>query len=141
MRYFTRELCDGDLPDDVYESRFTDYEQYLRFNLERMPESIRRLATEVPLHDAKVIALEYRTADVVVDLRLRSGDLQQGYFDVHLIYRDVSWFEAMPSMDVVVKGNETELLYDEVAILDTEFQHSMIFDPAGSFGCAFEASQ
>src|SRR6266496_1069983 len=102
MHYFTRAFCNGELSDEMFERQFLDYKQYIDRHIPSMSEPVRRLATEISLHDSKIMRALIDHSTREVQLLLRCGDLQQGYFDLALHYRDVSNFLAEPQVSVIV---------------------------------------
>ena len=61
-------------------------------------------------------------------LRLRGGDLKQGYFDVDLHYQGVSRFYSAPSVERLAAIDEFEVIRDELDVESSSiFHHRMLF--------------
>jgi hypothetical protein len=131
MRYFTRQWQNGELSDDAFESAVTAYQSHLMGIKDDLPAMLRDLVSAVPLHDGIVSMITLAKGTLLVVLR--AGDLQVGYFDVTLIYRDLKDFIVLPSAATVFEATHPEIIADEVDLAGSspEFEHRFLLDPIG----------
>ncbi|MBV9495425.1 MAG: DUF4085 family protein [Acidobacteria bacterium] len=120
MRFFTRSWSEGELSDAEFEAAISDYRDHVATLLDRLSAPLRRLATDLSMHDA--IVKNVQRAERSLSLSLRVGDRQRGYFDLDLRYEDVSSLRGMAAVG-------SEVLQDEVDIDDDgAFVHRFLFD-------------
>ena len=93
-----------------------------------LPDAARRLWNEVSLHDSSVMAVE--RAPNRLEIVLRAGQNQTGYFDARLRYEDVV---LSPTDEQFLRNaigrRDTELLYDEFDSSDAQWVHHFLFWP------------
>ena len=96
-----------------------------------MPEALLTLARDISQHDALIRQVHAEPAAARLGLQLVCGDLQTGYFDLNLEYREVDW----SNVDRAVlarraEDEETEILYDELDRLpDGSYEHRILLWP------------
>jgi len=93
----------------------------------------------VNLHDGRFRAATLRSPSGVLEMHLRCGDLQVGYFDLDLTYRSVNLSEAeVAELAAAVNLPETEVLYDEVDLgPEGSFVHRLLLWPRGELVIPF----
>lgn len=138
MKYFKREWSeevDAAETDRAHQA----YLQHLRQIEERLSSDLRKLATDVSLHDALFKAFDYDDSASVLEIRLRCGDLQVGYFDLDLHYEGACIVNGYtPALAAAVHNPKTEVLYDEVDVADGSlFEHRMLLWPQGDVTIRF----
>jgi hypothetical protein len=131
MRFFTREWALGAVEEGEALNAVESYEAHLLRIAHALPEHLRELTERVSLHDGLVQKAVSRR-DGVFDLLIRAGDLQCGYFDAVLHYRDVSSVAGDPSPSVLLAGGDFEILYDEIDLASNgEVEHRLLLSPDG----------
>ena len=141
MKYFTREWVSGSLTDEDWKKSQVLYLKHLDFILPRCSASVVELAKDISLHDGLIrrCIIDRRAAQL--NLVLRCGDLQSGYFDISLQYLQVEF-----SMDKIVclaklaRSCQVELLYDEIDLDEnSNYVHSLIFSSFDEISINFSA--
>lgn len=89
MKYFTEPWHRGELSDKKYYAVIKDYQQYLVRLLPYLPPDVQTLATGISLHDGLLWQIMADQEQSSLQLSLRRGDLQIGYFDLTLHYSQV----------------------------------------------------
>src|SRR5689334_16982704 len=89
MKFFTPEWHGGDMPDEEADRVPLRYQEHLASVAHSFPPSVRGLARELNLHDALVELVTVNAPAREVELHLRCGDLQAGYFSLRLRYQGV----------------------------------------------------
>ena len=141
MKWFTRSWAAGDLDDEEFDRRRSDYRQHLMLIAADLDSGAEQLVSSVNLHDAKVKEFEARDARSF-RLRVVAGDLQQGYEWLTLIYEDADLVEATEDElgTSRLTGGDVELLYDEIDVsADGRYEHRMLLWPEGEFGVRFRS--
>jgi hypothetical protein len=117
-QYFTRNWYAGD--DDA--DRTITVEAYWRHVdaiADRLPPTVRTFAREVNLHDGRFRAVTFTPSTGVLEMKLRCGDLQVGYFDLNLKYIGVHLPDtALAQLIAPVNNPTAEILYDEIDLGD-----------------------
>jgi hypothetical protein len=116
VKYFTRSWCTEDDSEQVeyvrraYAQRLDEIDEYLNPDL-------RTLARRISLHDCLFKGFGYDSSNDLIEIRLRCGDLQVGYFDLDLRYEEASLVGGYtPELAAVIHDPETQVLYDEVDV-------------------------
>jgi len=134
MKYFTREYVMGELDDPEFEDRLVQYVRYRSTIWSRLPRDVQRAVNEVKFHDAKIIILDERESEKVVELRLAT----QGIEDPHAVCVDLVYKNAeivnVGSMTAaeIARRESTELLYYELDVLDGQVEQRFIVAPDAS---------
>ncbi len=134
MRYFTRAWYSGESTDDAV----SRYELRLQEIVAQLPPAVRVLALECNLHDALIQKARWNPGGKVLEILLRAGDLQVGYFDLLLRYHQARIRSpATAELARIVEDPYTEVLYDEVDIDGEDATHTWLFWPAGELEVGF----
>lgn len=137
MNFFTRAWCDG--KDDESEDRGQMYNDHLAKIKSQFSPSLHSLAFEFPLHDGLIRQVIVSKNLRALQLLLRCGDNQMGYFDLDLSYSEVDFehFE-FSELAAITNRTETEILYDEIDLHSrNSFEHRFIFWPTGEAAVVF----
>ncbi len=93
-----------------------------------VPDAARRLTKEVSLHDGLLRGVERGSGRL--ELLLRAGDQQVGYFDAWLQYDEAGIDEADAQfLKSAIGRRDIELLYDEFDAHETGWVHRLLFSP------------
>ncbi|HYO79410.1 MAG TPA: hypothetical protein VE010_23290 [Thermoanaerobaculia bacterium] len=139
MRFLTPEWRDGELTDEQYERAVADYEKTLQSVRAALPAEMQQFLESSSLHDALVRKASL-DRDRTFRLALRSGDLQSGYMDVDLEYRQVEELRGLPSVEAVLDDANAEIIAHEVDVLpDGSLEHRFLFAPEGEIRIHFRA--
>ena len=110
MKFYTRGWATGELTDEQFGAVSADYWRHIAAL--QLPPTIAALSA-VNLHDARVLAVDFRPERSLVTLRLRCGDLQRGYSNVTLAYSHVALdFAALNTLRLAANAPRAEVLYD-----------------------------
>jgi hypothetical protein len=123
MRWFSREYVTGGLSDDEW-ARREDYSRHLNAIGSELGDGAEELIATVQLHDAQV--QEWGTRDGDFQLRVLTGDLQRGYEELTLVYRDAELIGAAVDDFNAWRLDQpgVELVEDEVDITgDGRYEH------------------
>jgi nicotinic acid phosphoribosyltransferase len=137
MRFFTLKWLRGELTDAEFE---VVSEAYLRhLSSLQLPADVRSLS-EISLHDGRVLNVSHEPQVSRLALRVRCGDLQRGYSDVHLVYSDsVIDAASVARLQHAATPPADEVLYDEVDRVDDRFEHRLILASHQEVRVSFEA--
>ena len=140
MKFFTRSWCDGDMSDADAEGVQQRYQDHLARIVPRLSDPVRRLATEVNVHDGLIRRIQFDPSSKTLCLELRCGDLQVGYFDLDLVYGEATLTpDDLDRLDRLASDAEAEALYDEVDILGDAYSHRILFWPSLEVEIEFRA--
>jgi hypothetical protein len=94
-----------------------------------LPQSALRLATEVSLHDG--LLRRAHCSSHSLELLIRAGDQQRGYFDARLFYGDASVHpDDARFVEASAGRRDIELLYDEFdSETERRWVHRILFWP------------
>lgn len=140
MNFFTRAWCTGHYDESAYDAVAPAYWRHIDAIADRLPPDLVAFHRTVSLHDGLIRAVDDYSTPGTLDLRLRCGDLQVGYFNADLRYQDVAISpDDLGTLSSLARAQGVELLYDELDVrLDGRIEHSIIFWPAGevTVGCS-----
>jgi hypothetical protein len=129
LKFFTREWHGGDMPDAEADGIPTAYLSHISSMGQSLPADARRLVYDVNLHDGLLRSIQRQSANL--DIVLRAGDLQVGYFDAQLSYggADIASGDEHFLKDTVGR-RDIELLYDEFDLSEgASWVHRFLFWP------------
>ncbi len=131
MKFFTREWLTGELNDKEYEKVVPAYNRHLAKIMPRLTPNLHNFVKMVNLHDGLIRLVMFDYKQLIFGLYLRCGDLQIGYYDLDIRYKDIQLNQAVvDAFSKAVQNIKTEILYNELDVADTNnFVHRMIFDP------------
>ena len=132
MRFFNRAWVDGELDNEEWDRRLTEYRAYWEDVLPSLPERIRVLG-QVSIHDAKVRLWDHDREKRCVTAELIIGDLQRTYSTYRIVFHDAT-VTAQPEAepDSWLMSDDTELLYDEIEPMNGgRFEWRVIAWPTG----------
>ncbi|MBI5362462.1 MAG: hypothetical protein HZA53_04730 [Planctomycetes bacterium] len=131
MKYFTRGWVNGELDDDASEAVVVAYRRRLEAIMPSLPESVRRLAREVSLHDALVEQVRWRPHDRTLTLVfvVTCGPGAPG--TARVVYEGALLGERrLDALRSVARDRDAVLLYDEVDLgEDGGLVHRLLFWP------------
>ena len=132
MLFFTPAWMSGDCQEDAL-SAYAARIQVIGRNL---PAGVLHVIRTVSLHDARIQSVRVSGARLV--LLLRCGDVQVGYFDVELTYRDLSFaMSDLGSLPAVCAEPTEELLWDEFDLVGDMIVHRILFRSLREVSLAF----
>lgn len=139
MRYFTRAWATGELSQAETESVIRAYRSHLANLIDRLPVALAEVATTSNLHDALLNRVTFDRPAARLNLSLRCGDLQTGYFDAILHYSEVRLDQTnLTTLQTLASHPKCELLYDEIDIGDDGcLCHRFLVWPEGEFEVHF----
>ena len=139
MRFFTREWCNDDLPDEEGDPIPERYAEHLRALRDRLPPRVRSFAEEINLHDGLVREVALDKEAHTLRVRIRAGDQQVGYYDAELLYLDVAAEpRTIQTLEKMRRDSRYELLYDELDADDsTLLVHRLMFWPEDEVAIRF----
>ena len=135
MKYFTPEACDTFDEIEPFRMVNEEYRRHLTSLRGILPEKVLELAEPSGMENALVVHVTHDQTRRSLRLVLRCGDLQMGYYNLVLTYKD-AWLK--PEHDVVLaiiarttktqRIFECDLAYQEVGVSeDGSIEHSLIF--------------
>ncbi len=129
MKYFTEEWAYGDMSDAMVDKTCSDYLQHIENLLPFLPKSIAILARDTNLHDGLIKHCIINYSECNMNLVLRCGDLQVGYFDLNLSYLGVDFKKSnILNLRKLTKDPNTGIGYDEIDKIRTNiFIHRILF--------------
>jgi hypothetical protein len=139
LKFFTPEWHGGKMSDEDAERIPAAYEAYIRSLNPSLPDDALRLVHDISLHDG--LLRRMRRGSGMLEVVIRAGDQQTGYFDAELTY---SGAEVSPPeerfLESVVGRRDVELLYDEFdALGSVHWTHRILFWPYREVSVRFAA--
>jgi hypothetical protein len=140
MRFFTRAWAEGKIPDVKANLIPREYESHIKMIWSQLPEKCRELAKEIHLHDGKIVNVSYSETDKKICISVKCGDLQNGYFDIDLIYSEIKFGEEIFHKTKDISSNaKHEILYDEVDLDQAgNIIHRILFWPNAEITITFK---
>jgi hypothetical protein len=130
MKFFTREWHAGSIPDAEANKVIADYAAHLDALLVNMPATVSVLARSINLHDGLIRNVSFDRSDHKLEIAMRCGDLQVGYFDIDLFYSNVDVGATdLAGLDSGTGDIGVEALYDEVDRHAEKWVHRILFWP------------
>ena len=132
MRYFTRELFEGELDDAEEDALRAAYEARAAAIESRLPLDVVRLLKDVVLHDGLIEWVSWSPRRERLSLGLVVGDLQSGYRALTLVYGGAQLgAHPLDALRRAAESRHTEILADEVDVgEDGLFAHRILFWPS-----------
>ena len=119
MRFLTRAWHSGELSDSDHEAAAAAYRAHRATVLPRLPETARWFAETVDIHDGLLRAVTLDREAATLQLRLRCGDLERGYFDLELTYSGVRVDRLdVPVLRTIAASEPPEALYLEEDVIE-----------------------
>jgi len=138
MKFFTREMISGELPETEFNATCKAYQQHIEQMLISSPKAIAELA-EISLHDGLIrrVVLDHGANELL--LALRCGDLQIGYFDLDIRYSGVALApQQLKLISRRANDRSTEILADEFDMeTDGRFVHRLLCWPEDELEIVF----
>lgn len=139
MRWFDRDYVNGVLSDDEWQERQESFGAHVTRIRPRLTGGAEQLLESVSLHDGQVAEWCYEPG-IALTVRVLVGDLQQGYEWLTLSYTNAN-LSGMTEADLnrwwPVDALATEIIEEEVDIIDDLFEHRMLLWPEGEVGVRF----
>jgi hypothetical protein len=131
MHFLTRAWHAGEMSDDRADELSEAYRAHQAAVLPQLPERFRAFTAAVSVHDARVRAIRLDRAAATLELELRAGDQQGGYFDLSIRYRGVHVDRLEASaLAAIAQERESEALYVEADLIaPTEYEHRWLWWP------------
>jgi hypothetical protein len=138
LKYFTRYWYEGDHEADQAVT-VEAYWRHIDRIYDRLPPQARTLARDVNLHDGRFRAVIFDRPSRTLEIRLRCGDLQAGYFDLDIAYEEGNLSSTdLAELTSAVTNPESEILYDEIDLeTATRYVHRLLPWPRGEINIAF----
>ena len=141
MRFLTRDWHAGKLPDDEGEDISAAYRAHRSSVLANLPVAFREFVQTVDIHDALVREIRLDRMRGTLELELRAGDLQAGYFDLVIRYAGID-LRTLDTTVLASIGRETraEALYHEADLAPGElYEHRWLWWPYQDLDIRFRA--
>ena len=123
MLFFTPAWMKGDAEEEALAA----YQTHLQAIGRGLPIRVLDFIRTVSMHDGRIQRVCYGRGSQLVML-LRCGDVQVGYYDLELTYRDVSLGKSdVRSLAAICLAPAEELLYDEFDLVDDMVVHRILF--------------
>jgi hypothetical protein len=117
MKFFTRAWCTGQLAEATADARLKVYWKHVDTLAARLPATVYALGRGVNIHDGRFRAVQVVRPKRRIEMVLRCGDNQVGYFDLTLGYDSVDFVRTdTRALSRIVEDPECEILYDEIDV-------------------------
>ena len=124
--------------DDNAEAVRAEYRAHISAILPKMPATVQTLALGVNIHDGPLRRAIFHPSEARLTVSMRCGNLQGGYCDLKLEYREVRMRSAdLRVLRRIARDDRAEALYDEVDSIDGRWVHRYLFWPDGEFAVGF----
>ena len=139
--FFTRAWATGELSTEESEAVLARYEQHLEQITPRLPATVRVLARELNLFDARIRRARLDRAGRELRLELRCGDERVGHYDLDLAYLGAIVDAADAAvLERAARDPEAAVWFDEVDVADGDaFLHRILFRPGAECEVLFRA--
>jgi len=114
MKFFTRAWLEGRLTDDQYRHTVTLYRRHLTQISPKLNPHLLDYLQRANLHDGRVRKIMVDPANATLQVDLRCGDLQVGYYDLDIEYQGVQLEQS--ALDTLARVAQLggEVLRDEL---------------------------
>jgi hypothetical protein len=137
MKFFTSQWLSGELTDSAFEAVPDAYCRHLASL--RLPPDVLALS-EADMHDGLLLDIQHLPESARLRLRLRCGDLQQGYFDLLIEYSGAALAdESFAVLRHAMQAPKVEVLYDEVDRVGECFVHRLLLSSSHEVSVTFVA--
>jgi|GEM_PF-3153532 len=140
MKYFTSEWCWGDLSDNKIREISQNYDNYINRTYSKLLFPLKLLAKNINLHDGIVKKIKLSPSMENLIFYGVFGDLEIGYFNLKLEYKNVRNFNVNVAFDIFSK-KIVEIVRDEIEIIEDKngiiFFHRFIFSNKSQFQIEF----
>lgn len=137
MKWFTESFHRCDLSDEEMGHICEWYQQYMnRLSLE-LPGNLAVLTT-INLHDGYVVRFEVSKSTNLIEMTVLRGDLQSGYSYVTIHFYGGVIFGAEDE-DVVRWLRNSEIIYEELEVIDSRCELRLLLWPYREFGISFSS--
>lgn len=134
MKFFTKtwfkRFLAGNCTDEEVAKLFETYSAHIKsISLQFTPELVE--LHQISLHDALFKELACDSERKNISLVLRCGDLQTGYFDLHLEYKNAE-IASNPFVELrsIIGNKKHEIMYDEIDVIDKDkYEHAFLVYP------------
>lgn len=135
MKWFTREWHERGMNDPRAASVWDEYSRHLSDILFDLVNGVDALVSSVHIAGALVDSYSYK--DGVLTLEMFTGDDTNGYEWLTLKYIHVVEMDPPPEQYGFLVQKGTEILHDEVDIVDDLYEHRFLCWPSGEVRIAF----
>jgi hypothetical protein len=129
MKFFTKSFYTGRLTEKEFANKIIQYQENLHSIDPFITDEIKKFIKEVNVHDAltKKICINRNPGDL--RLELRCGDLQVGYYDVHVSFKEVKISDVVINRwREILNDKDVEILADEINLTEKgKFSYGLIF--------------
>lgn len=137
MKWLTRDWANQDPSDPRSLPAWEAYSEHLVSILDHLNDGVDALVTDIHVQGAVVDKYEFK--DRVLTLVMMTGNELQGFEWVTLLYRGVATLEPDPhSLDFLIQ-KPTELMHDEVDVIDGLYEHRILCWPGGELDVRFQS--
>jgi hypothetical protein len=139
MKFFTREWCQGEMPDEEWAEVIPAYEKHLDKITPLLTNDLHKFVKDYNLHDSLIHQVYLSRYKALLQITLLCGDLQRGYSDLVINYQNVDFDRFdQKALSTILQNPQSELHYDEIDVGDEgQFTHRMIFYPKGELTVVF----
>ena len=117
MKFFSAAWCKGQLANATAAARLEAYWKHVDTLAARLPATVYALGKGVNIHDGRFRAVQLIRLHRRIEMTLRCGDNQVGYFDLTLGYGFVDLRRTDTTvMKRIVDDPACEVLYDEIDV-------------------------
>lgn len=141
MLFFTRAWATGELSTEESEAVLARYERHLERITPRLPATVRVLARELNLFDARIRRARLDRAGRELRLELRCGDDRVGHYDLDLAYLGAIVDAADAAvLERVARDPDAAIWFDEIDVTEGDrFLHRLLFRPGTECELLFQA--
>jgi len=106
------------------------YHEHLHRITDRLSPALLRLARDISLHDSLFVTVTVAEQRGEVEMQLRCGDNETGYYDLVVAYRGVRLLDPPAERLVaLLQSQNPEILYDEIDVLRSGYEHRFLLYP------------
>ena len=119
------------MSDERVDDVRTAYQSHIATILSELPKAFRSFVQTVSIHDALVRAIRLDRGAAMLELELRVGDQQAGYFDLSIVYRNAQLDHVDSRLLAKIAGGDGfEALYDEADLAPgAGYEHRWLWWP------------
>lgn len=138
MQFFNAAWFEGD--DEDCKRILAKYEDYIITIKDHLPSELARFIDFVNLHDGLFKSIRVDRQSSQLEMQLVVGDLQVGYSGLKVRYHLLGVDdELLAALETIDKIKNTEVLYDEVLLLDEfVYAHNWLLYPEQELSIRFD---
>lgn len=122
VRFLTRAWHAGDYSDEEADAVLSAYHVHRSAILPRLPNTLLMFSETVDVHDGLLRVATLNRADRTLQVGLRCGDLDKGYYDLDMSYIGIDLERLdVPVLKTIAEASRSEALYLEEDIVEPEW--------------------